>query len=66
MDDRGVAVGLSGWHTGRSKVKANASPKKSMTGGELKRRIKKLLGTAKKVDKEERELFGTGSPLTIP
>jgi len=37
-----------------------------MTRGELKRRIKKLLGTAKKVDEEERELFGTGSPLTIP
>ena len=59
-------VGLNHIAFDGSKVKANASPKKSMTRGELKRRIKKLLGTAKKVDEEERELFGTGSPLTIP
>lgn len=59
-------VGLKHIAFDGSKVKANASPKKSMTRGELKRRIKKLLGTAKKVDEEERELFGTGSPFTIP
>lgn len=59
-------VGLNHIAFDGSKVKANASPKKSMTKGELKRRIKKLLETAKKVDEEEDELFGTGSPFTIP
>ncbi|WOX58013.1 hypothetical protein [Methanoculleus receptaculi] len=59
-------VGLNHIAFDGSKVKANASPKKSMTRGELKRRIKKLLETVKKVDEEEDELFGTGSPLTIP
>ena len=59
-------VGLNHIAFDGSKVKANASPNKSMTKGELKRRIKKLLETAKMVDEEEDELFGTGSPFTIP
>ncbi|MDR9816989.1 MAG: hypothetical protein RJR34_09495 [Candidatus Methanoculleus thermohydrogenotrophicum] len=59
-------VGLNHTAFDGSKVKANASPKKSMTMGELKRRIKKLLETAKMVDEEEDELFGTASSFTIP
>jgi len=49
-----------------SKVKANASSKKSLTQEQLQRRIRKLLGKAKRTDNEEDELFGTGSPFTIP
>lgn len=49
-----------------SKVKANTSSKKSLTQEQLQRRIRKLLGKAKKTDNEEDELFGTGSPFTIP
>ncbi len=49
-----------------SKIKANVSPKKAMTRKQLKRRIRKLLGKSVIIDEEEDELFGVGSPYSIP
>jgi transposase len=59
-------IGLNHIAFDGSKVKANASSKKSLTQEQLQRRIRKLLGKAKRTDNEEDELFGTGSPFTIP
>jgi len=59
-------IGLNHIAFDGSKVKANASSKKSVTREQLQRRIKKLLGKARRTDKEEDEIFGTGSPFTIP
>jgi len=56
-------VGLNHIAFDGSKVKANASPKKSMTKGELKRRIKKLLETAKMVDEEEDAVIWNRFPV---
>ncbi len=59
-------IGLNHIAFDGSKVKANASSRKSVTQEQLQRRIRKLLGKAKRTDNEEDELFGTGSPFTIP
>lgn len=59
-------VGLNHVAFDGSKIKANVSPKKAMTQKQLKRRIRKLLGKSVIIDEEEDELFGVGSPYSIP
>jgi len=59
-------IGLNHIAFDGTKVKANASSKKSFTREQLQRRIRKLLDKAKKTDNEEDELFGNGSPFIIP
>jgi transposase len=49
-----------------TKIKANASQKKTLNQQQLECRIKKLLGISARTDKEEDEIFGAGSPFTIP
>ncbi|MEG3055271.1 MAG: IS1182 family transposase [Methanoculleus sp.] len=59
-------VGLNHVAFDGSKIKANASPKKTLTPKQLRRRIKKLLGESVKTDEEEDGIFGAGTPYLIP
>lgn len=59
-------VGLNHVAFDGTKIKANASPKKSLTQKQLERRIRKLLGKSSLTDQEEDAIFGTGSPYSIP
>ncbi len=59
-------VGLNNIAFDGSKIKANASPKKTMNEKQLERRIRKLLKISVKRDEEEDELFGGNSPFLIP
>lgn len=59
-------VGLNHIAFDGSKIKANASPKKTMSEKQLERRIRKLLKISVKTDEEEDEVFGGNSPFFIP
>ena len=59
-------VGLNHIAFDGSKIKANASPKKTKNAKQLEKRIRKLLKISAKTDEEEDELFGAGSPFLIP
>ena len=59
-------IGLNHIAFDGSKIKANASPKKTMNEKQLEKRIKKLLKISTRTDEEEDEVFGTGSPFLIP
>jgi len=58
-------VGLNHIAFDGSKIKANASPKKTKSAKQLEKRIRKLLKISAKTDEEEDELFGAGSPFLI-
>jgi len=57
-------IGLNHIAFDGTKIKANASPKKSLNQQQLERRIKKLLGKSIRTDEEEDEIFGLGTPFT--
>ena len=59
-------VGLNHVAFDGTKIKANASPKQTMSIQKLQRRIKKLLKKAMLVDQDEDDLFGDGTPFVIP
>ena len=59
-------VGLNHIAFDGTKIKANASPKKTKSAKQLEKRIRKLLKISARTDEEEDELFGTGSPFLIP
>ena len=59
-------VGLNHIAFDGTKIKANASPKKSLTEKQLQRRIRKLLKLSVKTDKEEDEIFDGTTPFAIP
>jgi len=59
-------IGLNHIAFDGTKIKANASPKKSLNQQQLERRIKKLLGKSIRTDEEEDEIFGLGTPFTLP
>jgi len=59
-------IGLNHIAFDGTKIKANASPKKTLNQQQLERRIKKLLGKSIRTDEEEDEIFGTGTPFTLP
>ncbi len=59
-------IGLNHVAFDGSKIKANASPKKSLTEKQLQRRIRRLLKMSVKTDEEEDEIFDGTTPFTIP
>ena len=59
-------VGLNHIAFDGTKIKANASPKKTKSAKQLERRIIKLLKLSARTDEKEDKLFGNGSPFLIP
>ena len=66
MDDRGVAVGPSGVAYRTLKGQSKRLSKEIYGRGRTQAQDQETPWDGEKVDEEEDELFGTGSPFTIP